>query len=481
MTNGELGSEKGPTPLGTSIQTLFEADTTTESIYSTSSRADHLPPHPQHSPPPRPAHILPHARKALRPSYPYEYHTRLSSLVMRTMALSIFSALALSSSAYAAPLAITTVINIPPFFPHFTVVLNGPSEIPNLAVPTKMPDAAHAVTNIAHGPAERRNVDFRQADYGTSPSAIFEAIAPVQEAATSPSSTAASVAHSRRSATPVDPAAAYAPPKAPAIPTPSHAALSANKKEPASDAALDPASLASTSPPVHPDFSPAFFLSGSGLRTAAASRYQAADSFHSLLGSFFGGNSSAAPSSAAIPQANTGAPNVASALSPSSLVRRFIRDARHASSAMRDAVKRAVLAARHSFELNTDAVLPSRPMTQVDYSDPYAVEEDARRKRVGFVNIDSNRPGERPEPLPQPEDLQPEALDKAEGATGKSGTLQEVPAAAGQAKDKVGGTAKGATGDATQNAAQSPTEEDAEENVDEGDMEGPTKAVATAD
>ena len=76
-----------------------------------------------------------------------------------------------------------TVINAPPVLPTFTLQAKGPGEVPNLPVPTALP-GSNSGTSKDDTSVQRRNVAFRQADYGVNPVVAWDAIAPVQEQAT---------------------------------------------------------------------------------------------------------------------------------------------------------------------------------------------------------------------------------------------------------------------------------------------------------
>ncbi|KAH9942409.1 uncharacterized protein BXZ73DRAFT_74671 [Epithele typhae] len=127
---------------------------------------------------------------------------------MRPLILSGLALALLSAPAYAAPLAITTVISIPPFIPLYTVQLSLPDEIPNPPMPTDAPQNKAGANNLGHSLLGARNVGFRQADYGINPTAAFVALAPkvpqVKQAVPSPTSAAAATAiRSRRADTDV--------------------------------------------------------------------------------------------------------------------------------------------------------------------------------------------------------------------------------------------------------------------------------------
>ena len=47
--------------------------------------------------------------------------------------------------------------------------------------------------------------------------------------------------------------------------------------------------------------------------------------------------------------------------------------------------------ARHSFEVNTATLLPERQDQTLNMSDPAVMREEARKKNIGLVNLDSNR------------------------------------------------------------------------------------------
>ncbi|OSD06916.1 hypothetical protein PYCCODRAFT_1431105 [Trametes coccinea BRFM310] len=327
-----------------------------------------------------------------------------------------------------------------------------------------------------------RAADFRQADYGVNPNVTFSELPVVQNVEATPSGTAPPVplnTHRRRSeedweAARLKPDAYYSEADSAASGDISDAAAPSTGISPDSDAAaaapsvaaapvkppVKVSSLQDTKPgdlPVTPDLSTPSQLLGSGVHSVGASHYEASYATHDALGAMFSEASPAMAQSNAVAKGGNpirlgkavANPKPAPGLgSTSKLLRRVLEPStytsfvstplRRAAGIVNDVLglgsdaglgkntKTAKAAdpkrlgvQSHDLQLSTDPVVPDRPDPTLNMSDPYVAAEEARRRRVGMVNIDSNRPG-----VPPPAPLTTEDLPA--NVTATNGTVGAV-------------------------------------------------------
>ncbi|RPD57584.1 hypothetical protein L226DRAFT_558571 [Lentinus tigrinus ALCF2SS1-7] len=336
---------------------------------------------------------------------------------MRAQALFALSAVALAIPASAVPLAMTTTVAVPVVMPSATIKVVGPSEIPNTPSTGNSNKNAHALKAMTRPISIlRRGVGFRQADYGVKPNvtSFDNALRPVSGVEASPSSAAAAAAHSRRwksyseygsdnlDASPNDLAKVEASPS-PVTAAPEASALSgdvsdANSGDHPSTSSISVSKLIGLGEvsntdanhiPINPDFSEASRSATEPLHEAAVGRYQASYGAHQVLADTMPNSAKEMPSAADIEKADYKLDHSvhrrvlapASYLTTSAPVRRMKQLAR-------DLVE---FVARHTFELNTNPLLPAAPNPNLNMSDPDVAREQARQKNIGVFNIDSNQ------------------------------------------------------------------------------------------
>ncbi|KAI0692022.1 hypothetical protein C8T65DRAFT_670159 [Cerioporus squamosus] len=419
---------------------LSRADRTRVGSYTARAPAVRPPPlrprrPPQQHPIQRPT-IYPTPARLNDPYDPF-YARFVPSLDMRAHALLVLCAAALAIPAHAAPLAISTVVDVVPMS-SVTVMVNGPTEVRDLPMPTGKKENAH-IMKSAKLPSfllHRRGVGFRQADYGVKPNVTFAALRPVEGVEASPSTAATPAAHSRRwedyakygsndlaaDKSPNDLAKVDANPSVtPVAPAPAASALTGDVSKDGSDnnpsssgsgstpVRLDPAQATTGSVPVHPDLSLFSALLSKLVKSFGASRYQTSYATHDALADAMGtgpNSTSTVPTAADIEKQQANVEKTdrkldhglrrrvlapASYLSTSAPVRRMKQLAR-------DVVQ---FVARHAMELNTDALLPPPPDPSKNMSDPYVMQEEQREERKAFFNIDSNKAAPPPPKTPK--------------------------------------------------------------------------------
>ncbi|RDX47871.1 hypothetical protein OH76DRAFT_1405422 [Lentinus brumalis] len=377
---------------------------------------------------------------------------------MRTHALFVVCAAALAIPTYAAPLSETTVMNLP-LAPPMTLIANAPTEIPNLPMASGSSNKqmnAHKVEKMERLKSLplRRGVNFRQADYGVNPNVTFDALRPVAGVEASPSTAATPAAHSRRwqsyakygdlaadkspndltevDATPsVNPVNAAPEASAIAQDVSDSGSGDGSTSKSSSELPIRVGDLSKAGPnhlPVTPDASLVSVALGKAIKTSGESRYASSYAAHDALANAALGGGPAStgtvPSSADIEKkdANFGKADTldhglqrrvlapTSYLSTSAPVRRMKQFAR-------DVVQ---FVARHSLEFNTDAILPSQPDQSLNMSDPDVMREEARKKNIGFFNIDSNKAAPKPKQPKVP-------LNTTQLATTNGNATQSVP------------------------------------------------------
>ncbi|KAI0358491.1 hypothetical protein OH77DRAFT_1435079 [Trametes cingulata] len=364
---------------------------------------------------------------------------------MRVSTLSAICAAALVLPAAAAPLSEIKKVVVPVVEATMTLVLTGPSEVPNAPLPAAPAAPAipaggkttqsHRLTKSKSKLTRLPRADFREADYGVNPNVTFTRVPVVgvesvpSSAPPSSTSTAAAAAALRRSeddweANRLDPDDAYYTAAGSTSADDLSKAASAADSGSGSGSGSGPGStvpahaplgvgdLKSTnanSLPVNPDLSSASKLAGTGVKTTGQSRYATAYSAHDALGALFQGAGAASPAPGAAALSKPPAPGLGGGL-----LRRVLAPARYLASPARrafdllkdigtgkgigrDAGMGKGMGA-HTLQLDTDPLVPERPDPTLNMSDPYVAQEEMRRKHAGVVNVDSNRPAPPPPP-----------------------------------------------------------------------------------
>ncbi|KAI0329392.1 hypothetical protein GY45DRAFT_867761 [Cubamyces sp. BRFM 1775] len=370
----------------------------------------------------------------------------LSDLDMRVSTLSAVCAAALVLPASSVPLAMTKDIALD--VATLTVALNGPTEVPDVPVPsapipTVPTGGRKSQANSLSGSKLLkfpRAADFRQADYGVSPNVTF-AMAPVHGVEATPSDAAPAATNSLRRRSeddwedarlkPDDYSAAGSP--------------SGNLSDAATDAGDDtpadtPSVPANPAPPVkfgdlqnpspnnlplQPDLSDLSQVLGKGIQGTGEARYRSAYAAHDLLGATAENAKPAMSPSTAVSKTPTQLTKLShgSGNPSGGLLRRVLEPARYLAAPLRRALDDLTKAfanpmkgndlmgkkdmkglGAHTFELNTEPVLPSPADPALNMSDPYVAQEEARRQHAGVVNLDSNRPAP-PPPAPLTTDV----------------------------------------------------------------------------
>ncbi|KAI0745958.1 hypothetical protein C8Q76DRAFT_705574 [Earliella scabrosa] len=376
---------------------------------------------------------------------------------MRAFTLYAFCAAALLVPIHAAPLAVTTAINLPPLFPSLTLILDGPTEVPNVPVPTDKKSNA-MMKNLArpppppHTPHLPRGPTFRQADYGVAPNATFDQIVPVQGVEASPTSPAPPTANSRRSSedyweanhlsaddysynnlAEVDAAPSAAPvagssPLSDVSDDASAATADGSKNSGTADGSSsgtgpgsganpiglgDPSSISKNHVPVKPDLSTGFRAFSDAVKTAGETRYNVSTVFHQLLAALFGNATDhTVPTTADVTKAHMDVEKANRKIGHSVHRRvlapaQFLTNSAPSRRMMQFARDIVHFVSRHTLELNTDSVIPP-DRKSLNMSDPAVAREAARRKNIGLLNVDSNQaPPARPPAIPKVDSKMP--------------------------------------------------------------------------
>ena len=359
---------------------------------------------------------------------------------MRAHAFFALCAAALSIPANAAPAVLSTNVELAGE-PTMTVIINAGSDAPALPVATNQHENAHLAKNVARPPALpvlRRGVNFRQADYGVHPNVTFgdDALRPVAGVETSPTAAAIPATHSRRwksyaqygaddlkaaNSSPNDLAKVEASPSpAAAAPDPSAIAgdvSGAGKDDGSSLAASsdpgddpiqlgNPTDVGTNHVPAKPNLSKGSLLAGQALKESALTRYETSYAAHDALGAIMAKSPNAAstmPSAADVEKAHSNFEKTNYKVDHS-IHRRVLAPASYISTPVRRMKQFArdlvQFVARHSFEVNTATLLPERQDQTLNMSDPAVMREEARKKNIGLINIDSNKAAPIPKPKP---------------------------------------------------------------------------------